>query len=81
MLASTLQDVKPLSRQTEKALKDCYDREQNAIEPVVTCSYDTTFELIERGFLSAKTIVKHRKAMYVFYVTQLGIDYITQLHS
>ena len=79
MLTDTLQAIKPLTRQLDEALMECYDREQKGIEPFVTCAYDTIFELIERGMLSAKTITKNKKASYVFYVTQLGIDYLKQL--
>lgn len=79
MISDTLQTVKPLTRPLEEALRECYNREQKKIEPVVNCSYDTIFELIERGMLSAKTIMKNKKATYAFYVTQLGIDYLATL--
>ncbi len=79
MVPNTLQVAKPLTRQMEDALMECYNREQRNIEPVVTCNYDTTFELIERGMLSAKTIMRNKKATYAFYVTQLGIDYLSRL--
>ena len=74
-----LQNTRPLTEELEAALLDCYHREQNNIEPVVTCTYDATFELIERGLLSAKTIMKNKRALYGFYVTQMGIDYLSRL--
>ena len=80
MVPKFLRDAKPLPRQMEEALIDCYNREQQNIEPFVNCTYNATFELIDRGFLSAKTIMKNKKAMYAFYITQLGIDYLTSYH-
>lgn len=74
-----LLNTRPLTEELEAALYDCYNREQHNIEPVVTCTYDATFELIEKGFLSAKTIMKNKKEFYGFYVTQSGIDYLSSL--
>lgn len=79
MIPNTLQDSKPLPRQLEEALMDCYNREQHNIEPVVTCTSHTTFKLIERGMLSAKTFMKNKRSLFGFYVTQMGIDYLSQL--
>ena len=79
MNPNILPDTRPLTEELEAALYECYHREQHNIEPFVTCTYDATFELIERGFLSAKTIMKNKRALYGFYVTQSGIDYLSSL--
>jgi hypothetical protein len=73
--------AKPLPKKLEKALIEYYQREQEHIEPVVNCTTDTTFELIERGMLSAKTFMRRRKSLFAFYVTQLGIDYLNKLET
>ena len=73
--------VKPLPKKLEKALLECYKREQQHIEPVVNCTTHTTFELIERGMLSAKTFMRRKKSLFGFYVTQVGIDYLSKLES
>ena len=79
MSPGTIQRVKPLPEELEKALKTCYKREQLHLEPVVTCTYNTTSQLLQRGMLSAKTFIKGRKVLFCFYVTQLGVDYLSQL--
>jgi hypothetical protein len=79
MIPNNLQDSKPLPRHLEEALMDCYDREQHNIEPFVICTSHTTFELIKRGMLSAKTFMKYKRVFFGFYVTQMGIDYLSQL--
>ena len=79
MNPNTLQGVKPLPRELEEALKDCYNREQQHIEPVVTCTYNATSQLLQRGMLSAKTFMRRKKVLFGFYVTQIGIDYLSQL--
>lgn len=81
MTPSTLEGVKPLPKELENALKECYQREQKHIEPVVTCTYNTTSALLQRGMLSAKTIMKRKKALFGFYVTELGIDYLSHVAS
>ena len=79
MNPKTLQGVKPLPRELEEALKDWYKREQQHIEPVVTCTYNTTSQLLQRGMLSAKTIMRRKKVLFGFYVTQIGVDYLSRL--
>ena len=73
--------VKPLPKRLEKALMECYKREQLHIEPVVNCTTHTTFELIELGMLSAKTFMRRKKSLFGFYVTQLGIDYLSKVET
>jgi hypothetical protein len=75
----SLKKVKRLPAQLEEALSVCYRRQLASIEPIVICPYNTTSALIERGMLSAKTFVKRKKVMFGFYVTALGIDYLSQL--
>ena len=70
-----------LPKKLEKALIECYKREQQHIEPVVNCTTKTTLKLIERGMLSAKTYIRRKKCLFGFYVTQLGVDYLSQLES
>ena len=77
----TTQVLEPLPKELENALKECFNREQQHIEPVVTCTYNTTLALLQRGMLSAKTIMKRKKALFGFYVTQVGIDYLSQVTS
>ena len=81
MKPGTLQGITPLPKDLEEALKNCYDREKQHIEPVVTCTYSTTSQLIQMGLLSAKTIMKRKKALFGFYVTELGVDYLSQVAS
>ena len=69
----------PLTPEQEKALIECYNRQIHHIEPVVDCTNQTTFQLIERGMLSAKTFIKNKKALFSFYVTDMGVEYLTQL--
>jgi len=69
--------IEPLPKELEIALKECFKREQQHIEPVVNCTYNTTLALMQRGMLSARTVVKKKKALFGFYVTDLGIDYLT----
>jgi hypothetical protein len=77
-MPTTLQGIAPLPKELEIALKECFNREQQHLEPVVTCTYNTTLALLQRGMLSAKTIMKRKKALFGFYVTDLGIDYLSQ---
>ena len=79
MNPNTLQGVKPLPRELEEALKDCYNRERQQIEPIVAGTYNTTSQLLQRGMLSAKTFMRRKKVLFGFYVTQLGIDYLSHL--
>lgn len=81
MSPKTSQGFKPLPRKLEKALIDCYYRQQQNIEPVVNCTTHTTFELIERGMLSAKTFMRRKKSVFGFYVTQMGIDYLSKVEA
>lgn len=79
MNPNILPAVKPLPRELEEALKDCYNREQQHIDPVVACTYNTTSQLLQRGMLSAKTFMRRKKVLFGFYVTQIGIDYLSRL--
>jgi hypothetical protein len=81
MNASITQDIEPMPPELENALKECLMRQQQRIEPVVTCTYNTTLALLQRGMLSAKTMMKRKKALFGFYVTELGIDYLSQITS
>jgi hypothetical protein len=81
MSHTILEGIEPLPKELENALKECYDREKQHIEPVVNCTYNTTSALLQRGMLSAKTIMKRKKALFGFYITELGIDYLSQVSS
>lgn len=79
MSPANIKGIEPLPRELEIALKECFKREQQDIEPVVTCTYNTTLALMQRGMLSAKTVIKKKKALFGFYVTELGVEYLTKV--
>ena len=81
MNSNTLEDIKHLPKELEIALMNCYTREQQHIEPIVDCTYNTTLALMHRGMLSAKTIMRRKKTLFVFCITQLGIDYLSQVST
>ena len=74
-----IRNNEPLTPEQEKALIECYNRQRHHIEPVVACTSHTTFQLIDKGMLSAKTFIKKKKALFSFYVTDIGIEYLSQL--
>ena len=80
MPVNRAQKIKRLTKHMLEVLMDCHERELMKLEPCHTTNTRYIRGLIERGYLKSKILIAETgKRIVVFYVTELGAEYLSKL--
>ena len=81
MQKTLLSSIRPLTKKMKNLLQESYDREMQQQVPGGIYYTQSAKGLITRGLFYAKEFTAGHKSYLGFYLTQLGIDYVTAMKA
>ena len=78
MSKGILKMFRPLSKIMEEHLMELHERELLLMEPLPECLNRTCTSLLRRRLVGIKEYTIRNKTFYAFYITPLGIYYLSQ---
>lgn len=74
-----LKKIKPITNLMREELMDIHERQLLNMEPLFAYYTRSSRGLFMRGLISTKDFTKDNKTYIIFYITRLGIYYLSKL--